>query len=104
MIDKILHKLQKDICDEKGHYKTYIYVLCIFFLFDILFRPYKQIKLLLNISIFILSVIALLLLLLIYFKFKGSRIINENKIIMRNIIFFTLITLAFIWNIMRILN
>lgn len=104
MIDKILYNLQRDICDEKGHYRTYIYILCALFLLDVLFDSYKLINLLLNILIFILSAIALLLLISIYFKFKGSRIVSENKIIIRNIIFSTLITLLSIYNIMKNLN
>lgn len=99
MNNKFLFDLQEDIFDKGGYYILYAVIFFPSFIITI-----EQMKLHFIILRIILSGIALLILALIYLKCKNSRNEKEDKIIIHDIFFFLMLTLASIYNLIKHLN
>lgn len=99
MNNKFLYELQKDVLDRTGYYILYVFVAIPMFVITV-----TNIEIYFHIFRVILSSTALLFLVLIYLKCKNPRNEKETKIIIKNILFFLILTLACIYSFMKFMN
>lgn len=96
MINKFLYELQKDILNKRGMYILYLFVTIPSFIITI-----ENIRICINIFRIFLSSIALLCFVLIYLQCGSVRNKKEDRIIIHNIFFFSILTVVCIYDFLK---